>query len=428
MVEELVMRVYRDVLGAPGVLNMTASQLFARLPLGMLNLAILLHVQSKTGSYALAGAAVACVSVGEAVAMPVTARLAGRGMTATLVVAALANGAAMLALAFAGPTQALLLALGVVTGASVPPLMPVVRALYPQLVSRDGVRALFAFDTTAQELIWVVGPLATTFLASMLSTAIPLIASAMITVVGTGWFLLSARHLRPASRKGASAFGRVMANRAVILAMVASLALVASFMALEVGIVAVFGRTGLTAGLAIAVASVGSLIGGLVFGHRRFGLAGLVTALATVAIGTGVFGAVDNRAWEFAALFVSGLGFAPAMSALYLMVSREIADHSATEAFGWLNSAALVGGAVGTAVAGVAADAHGGTGPIVVSTVLAVIAAATPVAARLAGPLAGLTDQPPTRTGAGATEQWSATSELGLKATSVSPANAGEQV
>ncbi|OMC03016.1 hypothetical protein A5734_13170 [Mycolicibacterium fortuitum] len=67
--EEVVMRVYRDVLRAPGVLNVTASQLFARLPLGMLNLAILLHVQSKTGAYALAGAAVACVSVGEAVAM-----------------------------------------------------------------------------------------------------------------------------------------------------------------------------------------------------------------------------------------------------------------------------------------------------------------------------------------------------------------------
>lgn len=387
------MRVYRDVLGAPGVLNMTASQLFARLPLGMLNLAILLHVQSKTGSYAVAGAAVACVSVGEAVAMPLTARLAGRGMRATLVVAALANGAAMLALAFAGSAPALLLTLGVVLGASVPPLMPVVRALYPQLVSRDGVRALFAFDTTAQELIWVVGPLATTFLASMLSTAIPLVASAVITVVGTGWFLLSAGHLRPVSTHGASAFGRVMANRAVLLAMVASLALVASFMALEVGIVAAFGRTGVTAGLTIAVASAGSLFGGLVFGHRRFGLAGLVAALATVGIGTSVFGIVDNRAWEFVALFVSGLGFAPAMSALYLMVSREIPDHSATEAFGWLNSAALGGGAIGTALAGVAADTHGASGPVVVAALLAAVAAGSPIAARLAGPLRGLSSE-----------------------------------
>ncbi|ODR27659.1 MFS transporter [Mycolicibacterium porcinum] len=388
------MRVYRDVLRAPGVLNVTASQLFARLPLGMLNLAILLHVQSKTGSYALAGAAVACVSVGEALAMPVTARLAGRAMVVTLVGAALTNSAAMLALAFAGIAPTLVLVLGVLIGASVPPLMPVVRALYPQLVPSDGVRALFAFDTTAQELIWVAGPVATTFLASALSTAMPLVASAVVTVVGTGWFLLGARNLRPPTSKGASAFGRVIANRTVILAMATSLALVASFMALEVGIVAALGGTGVTAGLAIAVASMGSLIGGLVFGHRRFGLAGLVAALGIVAAGTAVFGLVDNLALQFCALFVSGSGFAPAMSALYLTVSREIEEHSAAEAFGWLNSAALGGGAAGTALAGVAADWHGAAGAVAVSAVLATLAACSPIVARMAGPLRGLGEEP----------------------------------
>ncbi|MBN3452556.1 MFS transporter [Mycobacterium sp. DSM 3803] len=387
------MRAYRDVVRTPGVLNVTASQLFARLPLGMLNLAILLHVQSRTGSYALAGAAVACVSVGEAVATPVTARVAGRAMVATLVIAALANGAAMVALAFASTAPIVLLALGLLIGASVPPLMPVVRALYPQLVSRDGVRALFALDTTAQELIWVVGPVAATFLASAYATAVPLIASAVVTIVGTGWFLLSAKHLRPPVTARAAAFGRVMANRAVILAMVASLALVASYMALEVGIVALLGRTGVTAGLAIAAASVGSVIGGLAFGHRRFGLAGLVAALAIVAIGTTGFGLVDSLALQICALFISGLGFAPAMSALYIMVSAEIADHAATEAFGWLNSAALVGGAAGTAVAGVAADAHGASGPVVVSVVLAAVAVISPIVARLSGPLRGLSDE-----------------------------------
>ncbi|ORA32176.1 MFS transporter [Mycobacterium aquaticum] len=392
------MRAYRDVVRMPGVLNMTASQLFARLPLGMLNLAILLHVQAISGSYAQAGAVVAGVSVGEALAMPVTARIAGRAMVTTLVVAALANGAAMLALAFAGTSAVLLMVLGLLIGATVPPLMPVVRALYPQLVSRDAVRVLFALDTTAQELIWVIGPVAATFLASTLSTVIPLVVSAAVTVVGTGWFLLSAKHLRLPVTPRSSGFGRVMANRTVILAMAASLTMVASYMALEVGIVAMLGRTGITAGLAIAVASVGSVIGGLAFGHRRFGLPGLVAALATVALGTAVFGVIDNQALQFCALFVSGLGFAPAMSALYIMVSAEIADHAATEAFGWLNSAALVGGAAGTAIAGVAADAHGAAGPIVVAVVLALVAVSSPLAARMTGPLRGLAGQPEART------------------------------
>ena len=40
------MRAYAELIRVPGVVNVTASQLFARLPLGMLSLAILLHVQA----------------------------------------------------------------------------------------------------------------------------------------------------------------------------------------------------------------------------------------------------------------------------------------------------------------------------------------------------------------------------------------------
>jgi MFS family permease len=388
------MRAYRDLMRMPGVMGVTASQLFSRLPQGMLSLAILLHVQGLTDSYAVAGAVVACVSVGEAVAMPVTARLAGRaGMVPTLMAAALINGLAMLGLAAAGSSAPLLMALGVLIGGSVPPLMPVVRALYPQLVtSRDGVRALFAFDTTAQELIWVIGPVAATFFASAVSTVLPLVVAAAVTVLGTCWFLLSARRLRPPTAGRPAAFGGVLKHRTVLLAMVASLALVASFLALEVGIVAVLGRNGVIAGVAIAVASVGSLIGGLTFGHRRLGLTGLVAALGVVAVGTVLFGLTANPILQFTALFASGLGFAPAMSALYFMVSRDVPAHVATEAFGWLNSAALVGGALGTALAGVATDAHGAAGAVTVSALLALGGAVSPLIARAAGPLRGLSD------------------------------------
>lgn len=388
------MGVYRDLIRVPGVLNVTASQLFARLPLGMLNLAILLHVQSMSGSYAVAGLVVASLSVGEAVAMPVTARLAGRfGMVPTLLVAAVANGAGMVALALTRGPTALLMLLGVLIGASVPPLLPVIRALYPQMVPRDGVRALFALDTTAQELIWVVGPMAATFLAASVSTAAPLFLSAGVTITGTCWFLLGAKRFKPRIGSSTSSFGSVLKNRAVILAIAASGALVASFMALEVGIIADLGG-GLMAGVAIAIGSVGSLIGGLAFGHRRLGVAGVVGALTVVAVGTALFGVADSIPLQFTALFFSGMGFAPAMSVLYIMVSQETAEHAASEAFGWLTSAALVGGALGTAIAGVATDAYGSTGAITVSVMLGAVAAISPLVARAAGPVRGLTDDP----------------------------------
>ncbi|GAA2808718.1 MFS transporter [Mycolicibacterium pallens] len=385
------MRAYAELIRVPGVVNVTASQLFARLPLGMLSLAILLHVQARTGSFAVAGAVVACTSIGEAIAMPMTSRLLGRiGMVATLVSAAVVNGICMLALAFFHVPGPVLMGLGFLIGASVPPLLPAVRSLYPQMVPGEGLRALFALDTTAQELIWVIGPVAATFLASAISTAIPLLFSAGVTVVGTAWFLLSARRLKPRIDRSVVAFGRVLVNPAVILAMVASLALVASFMALEVGVLALFGNHNLSAGVALGVASLGSLIGGVLFGHRHLGVRGLATSMTVVAAGTAVFGLVDGWALQLTALFASGLGFAPALAALYVMVSREIAEHSAAEAFGWLNSGALVGGAMGTAIGGVVVDRYGSFAVIMVSAALALIAACTPLIARTAGPVGGL--------------------------------------
>lgn len=389
------MRAYLELVRVPGVVNVTASQLFARLPLGMLSLAILLHVQARTGSYAIAGAVVACTSIGEAIAMPMTARLLGRvGMKTTLVSAALINGISMVALAAVHAPAGLLMGLGFLIGASVPPLLPAVRTLYPQMVPGEGLRALFALDTTAQELIWVIGPVAATFLASSVSTALPLLFSAAVTVAGTVWFLTSARSFRPRMTRSATAFGRVLTNPAVILAMIVSLALVASFMALEVGVLALYGNHNLSAGVALAVASLGSLVGGMLFGHRNLGVRGLAAAMAVVAVGTVLFGLVDGYSLQLAALFASGLGFAPALAALYVMVSHQTDEHSTAEAFGWLNSGALAGGAVGTAVGGVVADAHGPFAVVVVAALLALIAAGTPLIARTAGPVRGLSTEP----------------------------------
>jgi MFS family permease len=132
----------------------------------------------------------------------------------------------------------------------------------------------------------------------------------------------------------------------------------------------------------------------VVFGHRRLGVLGLAMSMTVVAAGTALFGLVDGWTLQLAALFASGLGFAPALAALYVMVSREIAEHSAAEAFGWLNSGALVGGAMGTAIGGVIVDSYNPFAVIMVSAALAMLAACTPLVARTAGPVSGLSREP----------------------------------
>ncbi|MCV7228316.1 MFS transporter [Mycolicibacterium komossense] len=384
---------YMRLLRTPGVFRVTISQLFARLPLGMLSLAILMHVSATTGSYAQAGIVVACVSLAEAIAMPVSARLTGAfGVTPVVLSAAVINGIGFVALALA-PAHLLLLAiLGTLVGATIPPLMPVVRALYPRMVPPDTVRALFAFDTTAQELIWVTGPVIVTVLASLVSTAVPLLAAAGITVTGSVAFVLSLQPGQPWIKRNRSPFGRVLARQEVILALVANLALVASFMAMEVGVVAQLGHA--MAGAAISVSSLGSLIGGLLLGQRRLGLGALVATLGVVMVGTALTGLVTGPL-QFVALFAAGFGFAPAMAALYHAVSRGVEEQAAAEAFGWLNTGALAGGAAGTALSGVFNDAWGPIASYALATGLAVAAAASPLIARLAGPVRGFSAEEP---------------------------------
>ena len=390
--KEYVVRPYLELLRMPTVFRVTAWQLFARLPQGMLSLSILLHVHAKSGSYALGGAVVAGLCIGEAIAMPLTARLTGQiGVVPVLVAASGINAASMVSLAFAPPTVVLLVGLGALVGASVPPLLPVVRALYPQMVPADVVRALFSLDTAAQELIWVVGPVLATWLATGLATEVPLVATALITVTGTAGFLLSLKDRRPRIARNTATFGRVLLQREVILAMIASLALVASFMTLEVGILAELGSDGALAGVAIALSSVGSLIGGILFGHRRLGLSGLVGMLAIVAVGTALIGIADGLVLQFIALFAAGVGFAPALATIYLMVSSGVEEHLATETFGWLNTGALAGAAIGTAVGGVVTDGFGPTGAFFTASVIAGIAGLSPLITRATGPIRGLT-------------------------------------
>jgi MFS family permease len=111
--------------------------------------------------------------------------------------------------------------------------------------------------------------------------------------------------------------------------------------------------------------------------------------------------AVVTGPLQFVALFVAGFGFAPAMAVLYHAVSRGVAESAAAEAFGWLNTGALAGGAAGTAVSGVLNDAWGPIGSYAVAFALAVGAAVSPLVARLAGPVRGFSAERQTVSTAG---------------------------
>ncbi|CAH0210163.1 MFS transporter [Arthrobacter sp. LAR12-1-1.1] len=200
--------------------------LFARLPLAMLTVGALTLVTAVTGSYAVGGAAAGAVGIGSALGAPVLGVLADRlGQRRVLLVSAIANTVAIIALilaAYLSPgAQDLaaavpVLAAAFVAGASCPQVGPLARVRWMALTSRTPGRGAAAnsadldtalsYESTADELTFVLGPALVGILASLLAPWLPLALAAALTVVLVPAFAVHPTHhavIRTARRRPA---------------------------------------------------------------------------------------------------------------------------------------------------------------------------------------------------------------------------------
>src|SRR4051794_16741238 len=162
---------YRVALRTPGVARVLATSLVARLPNGMSSLAIVLVVSQDQG-YGRAGAAVGLSVVMTCISNPLMARFAvSLGPRAVLLVASVAYAGFLSALAVVPSTSyAAQLACCAGAGLTVPPVIAVVRGLWPRLSPPEEVQALYGLEATMQELTYIVGP---TLVAVLAATAGP---------------------------------------------------------------------------------------------------------------------------------------------------------------------------------------------------------------------------------------------------------------
>ncbi|MGC5171713.1 MFS transporter [Micromonospora sp. DT81.3] len=357
------MGAYRDLLRTPGVGRIIAAQLTARFPNGMTSLAILLHIEQVTGSYGAAGLVLAATSVGQAIAGPVTSRWMGiwgmrRVLTVTLAICALAITAlALLELPLPG-----YMALGVIAGLATPPIQSAARTIYPKLVNSRQLTPLFSLDASLQEIIWIVAPVVITIVATQVGTVQALLLIVVILIGGGAWFILSPEVGRvriPRSRRG---LGKVLMKPPILLATVVGFLLIGACAAVEAGVVATFGHSGLEAGLVLAVFSIGSLTGGLTFGHIPIGPWAMARRMAILAVGLSLTIVSLNIWWIGGTLFLAGIGIAPALAVLFAMTSASVKFSETAEAYGWIGTGQLIGAAAGSAVAGFLIDGIGPQG------------------------------------------------------------------
>ena len=374
------MNSYVSLLKTPGVARIIAAQLTARFPSGMLPLAYLLHIEQVHNSFGAAGLVLAATSIGQAVAGPLTSRWMGVwSMRKVLILTMVVCAASIAVMGFViMPVWAYML-VGLIGGLSTPPIQPAVRTIYPKMVNSKQLTPLFSLDASAQEIIWVAGPVITTFVAVQISTTLAISLAGILLIGGGLWFILSPEVGRVRIPRSKRKFGVVLKKRSVLLSTIVGFLLIGACSALEASVVATFGDHGPESGIVLAIFALGSLVGGLALGHLPVGPWAMARRMFIVFAGVSIALASLDFWWLAVTLFVAGLGIAPALAVMFAIVSATVKFSDTAEAYGWVGTGQLIGAALGSAFAGFLIDANGAFGGFLAAAGLAMIGFLVPL-------------------------------------------------
>ncbi|WP_085914606.1 MULTISPECIES: MFS transporter [Pseudonocardia] len=377
---------YRDALGAPGAAAPVCASVIGRFPIAMHSLATLLYVREIDGSYAIAGAVSASLLVGTALGTVVQGRLLDRlGPSRLLLLLVAVYAVAVggfVACIEARAALPVILLVGLLTGLVTPAIEGSSRALWSDLVPVGRTReAAYTYEAISLETFFILGPA----LAALLAVSTPwpgtaLLVAAAAEIIGTTWFALTRAVRRRSARIRAARASGTLSRDAGLLGVIRrpglrTVALAALGFGLvagtaEVGVLAATAFAGSPAmgGILLSAWSVVSVLAGVLYGLRprprslglrlpvllgAFGL--LVTAMGLVSpIGSLVLLAV--------VMMAAGALITPQVTAHSLGVERTAPADSATEAFNWVVTAAVLGVSAGQAISGVMIDRFGPAG------------------------------------------------------------------
>ncbi|RJL33230.1 MFS transporter [Bailinhaonella thermotolerans] len=374
------MRTYLDFLRTPHAARLLGGTLLGRLPNGMGPLAIVLYTRAHGGSYALAGALSALYGLAMAAGQPVLGRIMDRyGQPRILLPSALLALAGFAVLALTGvDALPLVVAATLVAGLATPPLEAGLRALWPLVLEPARVRAAYALDAAAQELLFTVGPLIVVA-AAVVSEEAALLLTGALGLAGT-LVVVTSRHSRAWRGEPRAADWAGPLRSPGLRVLLTSLTFVGVALGVfSVAVVVYADERGIesASGVLLAAMSAGALIGGLVYGARpRPMAADRQLTLLLCALAAGYVPVALAPAMPLMTMFalVSGVFLAPVLACGFTVVDVLAPRGTVTEAFAWIVTAVGAGGALGMALAGVAANAGGVHASFAVSAVAGLLA------------------------------------------------------
>jgi MFS family permease len=390
-----VFRSYRRVLAVPGGAAFSLAGFVARLPISMQSLGIVLLVAAARGSYGLAGGVSATFLVAGAAAAPVLGRLADRlGQSRVLLAAVSVHTVglgSLIALALAAVPAWTLFPAAAVAGGSYAQPGSLVRARWSHLLAGTPLLpTALSWESVVDEVIFVVGPVLVTALATGIAPAVGLLTAYCFTLTGCVALAVQRRTQPPPHPVGAGA-GAGVGRSALLLPGVpvliaAAVGLGSIFGSVEVATVAFTAERGqpAAAGVVLALLASGSLVAGLWYGtvvwrtpvHRRFVLGVLLLATATVPLPFAP-GVVALAVF----VFVGGFAISPALIAGFALLDRLVPQRVRTEGLAWFSTGIGVGLAVSSSVTGQVVDAAGGRAALGVTVAAGLLSAALVLAA-----------------------------------------------
>lgn len=358
----------------------------------MIGLGTVLMVSSLYDSYGLAGQVTGVYVAVQAFATPQLAKLVDRFGQSRVMVPAVCfslisiTGLVTAAIAHTPPWVMMIAAAAI--GLTMGSIGALVRARWTAILTdANQLHTAYALESSLDEVVFIIGPVAATLLATSIHPAAGVITPMIALVIGSVWFF-SQKSTEPPLRgklphqdKGALLLRPGMAPLCGVFVGLGFI-----FGAIDVSVIAFateVGRRDLS-GAALAAIGVGSFIGGIAFGMRswsmplwkRFTLASLVLAagvstfmfvhnLLTLAIVAGFVGLVVGPT------FITGTSIAQIIAPKTRLV----------EALSWISTSLNLGVASGSWLAGIRIDdtnSHGGLEITMLAGILvAVLALAT---------------------------------------------------
>lgn len=366
----------------------------ARLPYAMMVVGMLTLVVAVRGSLTLGGLTSAFAGVGTAIFGPLIGAAADRfGQRPVLLATALLNGSAMAALALLvsspAPDQAVLAAAFVI-GSSAPQVSPMSRSrlfgiIQTRIPAAHRARVLggtMAYESAADEVTFVFGPVIVGILATGIAPAAPVYGAALLTLVFVAAFALhrSGRTVlphTPGEQPGRAPIGELFRG-GILVTMLGTLGMGLLFGSTLTWLTSFMDDRGVPeqAGLVYGAMGLSSavLALGVAWFPRRFTTAARWLAFAGVLLaGMLALALVHDVGASAIVLFLAGVGVGPTLVTLYhLAAERSPRGRSAT-VMTMLGSALILGQASSAATTGAIAQNLGTDRALLIPVVAAVV-------------------------------------------------------